>query len=150
MRALKVWIYILSLLLIIGLVTPNAFAQVAGQKNGNEANTLVFEKDNIQLAGNGMNITSGALNKLTGPDFTVIIKYHQLKPDGIQALFGISNSKKGNPSSYLDMYVRENGELGMEARDTNTKTNHLVSRPASVWGKYKNKPASNIVALVLN
>ncbi|ANQ82112.1 sialidase domain-containing protein [Staphylococcus pseudintermedius] len=150
MRVLKVWIYILSLLLIIGLVTPNAFAQVAGQKNGNEANTLVFEKDNIQLAGNGMNITSGALNKLTGPDFTVIIKYHQLKPDGIQALFGISNSKKGNPSSYLDMYVRENGELGMEARDTNTKTNHLVSRPASVWGKYKNKPASNIVALVLN
>lgn len=35
------------------------------------------------------------------------------------------------------MYVRENGELGMEARDTNTKTNHLVSRPASVWGNTK-------------
>ncbi|HHU6750750.1 TPA: sialidase domain-containing protein [Staphylococcus pseudintermedius] len=148
MKAFKLWIAILSLLLIIDLVTPNAFAQVVEQKN--ESNTLVFERDNIQLTGNGMDITSSALNKLTEPDFTVIIKYHQLKLDGIQALFGISNSKKDNQNSYLDMYVRENGELGMEARDTNTKTNHLVSRPASVWGKYKNKPATNTVAFVSN
>ncbi|WP_238989647.1 sialidase family protein [Staphylococcus sp. MI 10-1553] len=137
-------------MLIIGLVTPNAFAQVIGQENENGSNALVFERDNIQLTGNGMNVTSSVLNKLTGPDFTVIIKYHQLNTDGIQALFGISNSKKGNQNSYLDMYVRENGELGMEARDSYTKTNHLVSRPASVWGKYKNKPATNTVAFVSN
>ncbi|WP_431305873.1 sialidase domain-containing protein, partial [Streptococcus pneumoniae] len=56
---------------------------------------------------------------------------------GLQALFGISNSKPGQQNSYVDVFLRDNGELGMEARDTSSNKNNLVSRPASVWGKYK-------------
>lgn len=46
------------------------------------------------------------------------------------------------------MFLRDNGELGMEARDTSSNKNHLVSRPASVWGKYKQEAVTNTVAVV--
>lgn len=110
--------------------------------------TPVFEASNVILNGQGEDITSQIGNKLQGNYFTVVITYNQTKNSGVQALFGISNSKIGNQNSYLDVFVRDNGELGMEARDTSSNTNNLVFRPASVWGKYQNKPVSNIVALV--
>ncbi|MCE2618901.1 MULTISPECIES: sialidase domain-containing protein [Streptococcus] len=60
----------------------------------------------------------------------------------------MSNSKPGQQNSYVDVFLRDNGELGMEARDTSSNKNHLVSRPASVWGKYKQEAVTNTVAVV--
>lgn len=108
----------------------------------------VFEASDVTLNGQGVDITNQVLDKLQGDDFTVVVSYEQAKHTGIQALFGISNATAGNQNSYLDLFVRDTGELGMEARDTASKTNNLVARPASVWGKYRQEPVSNTVALV--
>ncbi|MFS5201036.1 exo-alpha-sialidase [Streptococcus agalactiae] len=108
----------------------------------------VFEVSNVTLNGQGTDVTGQVGDKLQGNDFTVVVTYNQTKNSGVQALFGISNSKVGSQNSYLDVFVRDNGELGMEARDTSSNTNNLVSRPASVWGKYQNQPVTNTVALV--
>ncbi|EGO8295532.1 sialidase [Enterococcus faecalis] len=112
--------------------------------------TTVYEASNITLNGQGEDITNQLGDKLKKDDFTIVVTYDQSKNNGIQALFGVSNSKVGNQNSYLDIFIKDNGELGMEARDTSSNTNNLVSRPASVWGKYKNQPVSNTIALVAN
>ncbi|UXR54182.1 sialidase family protein [Staphylococcus schleiferi] len=150
MKKLKILICAVIIFLVMGCYELNTNVQVNAQTDKNEDNSLLFEKNNIELKGGGINVTEDILDKLNGPGFIVIIKYSQSKPDGVQALFGISNSKKGNANSYLDLYINEKGELGMEARDSGSQTNNVVSRPASVWGKYKNKPVSNTVALVSN
>ncbi|EKR9279535.1 hypothetical protein P9698_002951, partial [Enterococcus faecalis] len=122
--------------------------QVYADQNDNSiiSETPIFEAANITLNGQGADVTRQVGHKFQGNDFTAVITYNQTKNSGIQALFGISNSKVGNQNSYLDVFIRDNGELGMEARDTSSNTNNLVSRPASVWGKYKNQPVSNTIA----
>lgn len=106
----------------------------------------IFEASNLSLKGEGLDVTDRVKNKLYGDSYTVVISYDQTKNDGVQSLFGMSNSTPGNQNSYVDIFVRENGELGMEARDSASNTNYLISRPASVWGKYKDKPVLNTVA----
>lgn len=109
-----------------------------------------FETSDVTLEGQGLDVTNQVKDKLQNNNFTLVITYEQTKNDGVQALFGISNGQSGHQNSYVDIFVRDNGEVGMEARDTSSRTNHLVSRPASVWGKYNNTPVSNTVALVVD
>lgn len=116
-----------------------------------DSGQLIYEKSNIELNKNGYDLTQqlqNRLNKLSS--FTVLIAFNQKDNSGVQSLFGISNSKPGNSNSYLDIFLRDNGELGMEARDTSKKVNNLVSRPASLWGKYNKKSVENIIALSVN
>ncbi|WP_159795389.1 sialidase family protein [Streptococcus halichoeri] len=108
----------------------------------------IFEASQLTLNGQAAEVSEQIGDKLKGNDFTLIISYSQTENKGDQALFGMSNPAPGNQNSYIDLFIRENGELGMEARDTSTQTNHLVARPAAVWGRFKHKPVINNVALV--
>ncbi|WP_281197956.1 hypothetical protein [Staphylococcus schleiferi] len=94
MKKLKILICAVIIFLVMGCYELNTNVQVNAQTDKNEDNSLLFEKNNIELKGGGINVTEDILDKLNGPGFTVIIKYSQSKPDGVQALFGISNSKK--------------------------------------------------------
>ncbi|MCZ9599369.1 MULTISPECIES: sialidase family protein [Lactobacillus] len=108
----------------------------------------IYEANNIKLNRTGYNITNELNSKLiNNHSFSIVLSFEQYSNTGLQALFGFSNSKPGNNNSYLDVFVRDNGELGMEARDTSKKINNLVSRPASLWGKYNKKSVENTIAL---
>ncbi|PCF37947.1 sialidase family protein [Staphylococcus delphini] len=109
---------------------------------------LIDSEKNLHLTGEGADITKKLKGKIENKDFTIWIQFKQDEHKGNQALIGASNSKSQN--SYFDVFVRENGELGAEVRNESTQTNHLISRPASVWGKFKSKPVSNTVAIVGN
>lgn len=148
MRFIKFFISFIAIILMTFILENQVYAD----QNDNSIilETPVFEASNITLNGQGADVTGQMGHKFQGNNFTAVITYNQTKNSGIQALFGISNSKVGNQNSYLDVFVRDNGELGMEARDTSSNTNNLVSRPASVWGKYQNQSVSNTIALVAN
>ncbi|MQQ65439.1 sialidase [Streptococcus mitis] len=129
-------------------VQPRTVETTVKDRSSTAEETPVLEKNNVTLTGGGENVTNELKDKFTSGDFTAVIKYNQSSEKGLQALFGISNSKPGQQNSYVDVFLRDNGELGMEARDTSSNKNHLVSRPASVWGKYKQEAVTNTVAVV--
>ncbi|HFQ9070759.1 sialidase family protein, partial [Streptococcus pneumoniae] len=129
-------------------VQPRTVETTVKDPSSTAEETPVLEKNNVTLTGGGENVTKELKDKFTSGDFTVVIKYNQSSEKGLQALFGISNSKPGQQNSYVDVFLRDNGELGMEARDTSSNKNNLVSRPASVWGKYKQEAVTNTVAVV--
>lgn len=129
-------------------VQPRTVETTVKDPSSTAEETPVLEKNNVTLTGGGENVTNELKDKFTSGDFTVVIKYNQSSEKGLQALFGISNSKPGQQNSYVDVFLRDNGELGMEARDTSSNKNHLVTRPASVWGKYKQEAVTNTVAVV--
>lgn len=111
----------------------------------------VYTQKDISLTKNGLDITDELKEIMTGESHTIFMKFSSEETDNLQALFGISNSQKGQMDNYFDIFLRENGELGVEVREAESNTNYLISRPAAVWGKQQSgKPATNAIAVVLN
>ena len=111
----------------------------------------VYTKVGISLTKNGLDVTDELKETMSGDSHTIFVKFSSKETTDLQALFGISNSKKGGMNNYFDIFLRGNGELGIEVRDADTNTNYLVSRPAAVWGKKQSgEPATNAIAVVLN
>ncbi|HEV9686807.1 TPA: exo-alpha-sialidase [Streptococcus pneumoniae] len=78
------------------------------------------------------------------------LNYGQLsiKPNSLQALFGLSNSKAGFKNNYFSIFMRDSGEIGVEIRDAQKGINYLFSRPASLWGKHKGQAVENTLVFV--
>lgn len=110
----------------------------------------VFEKNNIVLTNQGLDVTNEVKQSLTSDSSTIIIKFSSNNQNALQSLFGISNKDNGFQNNYFDIFLRNNGELGVEVRDANDNINYLISRPASLWGKDQRGEVSNTVAFVSN
>ncbi len=110
-----------------------------------------YKIENVELEGEGLDITDELEPKIKAGSHTFIVKYSSNTPNNLQALVGISNNNTGKSDNYFDIFQRTNGELGSEIRESESKTNHLISRPAAVWGKnQKNEPVTNKIAFVSN
>ncbi|WP_086428552.1 sialidase family protein [Staphylococcus cornubiensis] len=150
----KRFLFIFKALFIFSIAGVLSFFNVQPVNAGTSSNeskadpNLVFSQKETHLTGKGSDITKALQGKIDKGDFTAIIQFKQDDVKGNQALFGASNSKTRN--SYFDVFVRENGELGAEVRNETSRTNDLIARPASIWGKFKNQPVSNTVAIVGN
>ncbi len=112
--------------------------------------TPIFERNNIVLNNQGLDVTNDLQQALTSDSSTIIIKFKSNNQNALQALFGISNKNTGYKNNYFDIFLRNNGELGVEVRDANANINYLIARPASLWGKDENGEVSNTIAFVSN
>lgn len=110
--------------------------------------TPIFEKTNVALNNQGLDVTNDVKDLLTSNSSTIIIQFKSSNQNPLQSLFGISNNNNGFRNNYFDIFLRNNGELGVEVRDANANINYLIARPASLWGKDQNGEVSNTIAFV--
>lgn len=110
--------------------------------------TPVYQTNSIDLNNNAIDITPKIISKVNSNQQSVVVKFSSNKPNKLQALFGISNKEKGFRNSYFSIFMRDNGEVGMEVRDTTKGIDYLFSRPASIWGKHKGVAVENTVILL--
>lgn len=132
---LKTFLTVLMILLGMNLFSHNVSAQ----------SDLVFSKEDIKLDGTSISLDDSIIEELTG-DVTIIAEFYSSYDNDVQALIGISNSQEGKRDSYFSIFMRDNGELGFELRDSAENFNLLLARPASLYGKYKGVQAKNIIA----
>ena len=52
------------------------------------------------------------------------MKFKADKPNSLQALFGLSNSKAGFKNNYFSIFMRDSGEIGVEIRDAQKGINY--------------------------
>lgn len=142
--------------LLLGLVCGQLIPTHASAKNDvassqvTAVSTPIFEKNNIVLNNQGLDVTNELKTSLTSESSTIIIKFKSNNQNALQSLFGISNKDTGFRNNYFSFFMRNNGELGVEVRDANNSINYLISRPASLWGKDQNGEVSNTIAFVSN
>ncbi len=130
---------------------PNVDAKSVSSSSHNEVvPTPIFEKYNILLNNEGVDLTNQISPFLTSDSATIIIEFKTNNENALQALFGISNKDNGYRNNYFDIFLRNNGELGVEIRDASDSINYLFSRPASLWGKSHQGEISNTIAFVSN
>ena len=108
----------------------------------------VFQGGSYQLNNKSIDISPLLLDKLSGESQTVVMKFKADKPNSLQALFGLSNSKAGFKNNYFSIFMRDSGEIGVEIRDAQKGINYLFSRPASLWGKHKGQAVENTLVFV--
>ncbi|HGP8138974.1 TPA: neuraminidase NanB [Streptococcus pneumoniae] len=108
----------------------------------------IFQGGSYQLNNKSIDISSLLLDKLSGESQTVVMKFKADKPNSLQALFGLSNSKAGFKNNYFSIFMRDSGEIGVEIRDAQKGINYLFSRPASLWGKHKGQAVENTLVFV--
>lgn len=108
----------------------------------------IFQGGSYQLNNKSIDISPLLLDKLSGESQTVVMKFKADKPNSLQALFGLSNSKAGFKNNYFSIFMRDSGEIGVEIRDAQKGINYLFSRPASLWGKYKGQAVENTLVFV--
>ena len=108
----------------------------------------VFQGGSYQLNNKSIDISPLFLDKLSGESQTVVMKFKADKPNSLQALFGLSNSKAGFKNNYFSIFMRDSGEIGVEIRDAQKGINYLFSRPASLWGKHKGQAVENTLVFV--
>ncbi len=108
----------------------------------------IFQGGSYQLNNKSIDISSLLLDKLSGENQTVVMKFKADKPNSLQALFGLSNSKAGFKNNYFSIFMRDSGEIGVEIRDAQKGINYLFSRPASLWGKHKGQAVENTLVFV--
>lgn len=108
----------------------------------------IFQGGSYQLNNKSIDISSLLLDKLSGESQTVVMKFKADKPNSLQALFGLSNSKAGFKNNYFSIFMRDSGEIGVEIRDAQEGINYLFSRPASLWGKHKGQAVENTLVFV--
>lgn len=108
----------------------------------------IFQGGSYQLNNKSIDISSLLLDKLSGESQTVVMKFKADKPNSLQALFGLSNSKAGFKNNYFSILMRDSGEIGVEIRDAQEGINYLFSRPASLWGKHKGQAVENTLVFV--
>ncbi|HGK2764423.1 TPA: neuraminidase NanB [Streptococcus pneumoniae] len=108
----------------------------------------IFQGGSYQLNNKSIDISSLLLDKLSGESKTVVMKFKADKPNSLQALFGLSNSKAGFKNNYFSIFMRDSGEIGVEIRDAQKGINYLFSRPASLWGKHKGQAVENTLVFV--
>ena len=111
----------------------------------------VYESQNVTLDNQGQEAPKEILNDIKeNPNSTIYVDYNTDNSNSLQALIGVSNSDSGYRNSYASIFIRDNGELGAEVRDTKDNTNYLFATPASLYGSSKGKDLSNKVAFVAN
>lgn len=108
----------------------------------------IFQGGSYQLNNKSIDISPLLLDKLSGDSQTVVMKFKADKPNSLQALFGLSNSKAGFKNNYFSIFMRDSGEIGVEIRDAQKGINYLFSRPASLWGKHKGQAVENTLVFV--
>ncbi|CEV48502.1 neuraminidase NanB [Streptococcus pneumoniae] len=108
----------------------------------------IFQGGSYQLNNKSIDISPLLLDKLSGESQTVVMKFKADKPNSLQALFGLSNSKAGFKNNYFSIFMRDSGEIGVEIRDAQKGINYLFSRPASLWGKHKGQAVENTLVFV--
>lgn len=108
----------------------------------------VFQGGSYQLNNKSIDISPLFLDKLSGESQTVVMKFKADKPNSLQALFGLSNSKVGFKNNYFSIFMKDSGEIGVEIRDAQKGINYLFSRPASLWGKHKGQAVENTLVFV--
>lgn len=108
----------------------------------------IFQGGSYQLNNKSIDISPLLLDKLSGESQTVVMKFKADKPNSLQALFGLSNSKAGFKNNYFSIFMRDSGEIGVEIRDGQKGINYLFSRPASLWGKHKGQAVENTLVFV--
>lgn len=108
----------------------------------------IFQGSSYQLNNKSIDISPLLLDKLSGESQTVVMKFKADKPNSLQALFGLSNSKAGFKNNYFSIFMRDSGEIGVEIRDAQKGINYLFSRPASLWGKHKGQAVENTLVFV--
>lgn len=108
----------------------------------------IFQGGSYKLNNKSIDISSLLLDKLSGESQTVVMKFKADKPNSLQALFGLSNSKAGFKNNYFSIFMRDSGEIGVEIRDAQEGINYLFSRPASLWGKHKGQAVENTLVFV--
>lgn len=108
----------------------------------------IFQGGSYQLNNKSIDISPLLLDKLSGESQTVVMKFKEDKPNSLQALFGLSNSKAGFKNNYFSIFMRDSGEIGVEIRDAQKGINYLFSRPASLWGKHKGQAVENTLVFV--
>ncbi|WP_210132815.1 exo-alpha-sialidase [Staphylococcus sp. GDH8C126P] len=118
------------------------------ENNSNIEYKPIFEKNNVVLKNESLDITDELNQIFVSEDSAIIIKFKSNNKNALQALFGISNKDEGFENNYFDIFIRNDGGLGAEIRDNNEDINHLISRPASLWGKNQEGQVSNIIAFV--
>jgi len=110
---------------------------------------LIFEK-------NDQNIVSGTPVNLSGEAYadkllnmeegTVVVQYTSTSNFVVQSLFSVSNGRAGNTNSYLSVYIKPDGALGLEIRNTNGFSYNIVKANA-VKTSYKGVAAKNTIAI---
>lgn len=108
----------------------------------------IFQGGSYQLNNKSIDISPLLLDKLSGESQTVVMKFKADKPNSLQALFGLSNSKAGFKNNYFSIFMRDSGEIGVEIRDAQKGINYLFSRPASLLGKHKGQAVENTLVFV--
>ncbi|MFK4998473.1 sialidase domain-containing protein [Bacillus sp. N9] len=104
---------------VIALLLGFGFGQVSpahtSAKNEIASNQVqsvsqpVFEKSNIILNNQGLDVTDEVKQSLTSESSTIIIKFKSNNQNALQSLFGISNKDKGFRNNYFDIFLRNNG-----------------------------------------
>ncbi|WP_161980239.1 sialidase family protein [Streptococcus sp. S784/96/1] len=108
----------------------------------------VYHSGKVELNSQGIDITTGTLDKFKSDSQSIVVKFASNKPNALQSLIGISNSSRGYKNNYFSIFMRDNGEIGIEVRDAGKGINYLFSRPASIWGEHKGIAVENTVVFV--
>ncbi|RRR88027.1 hypothetical protein CWI05_10700, partial [Streptococcus pneumoniae] len=69
----------------------------------------IFQGGSYQLNNKSIDISPLLLDKLSGESQTVVMKFKADKPNSLQALFGLSNSKAGFKNNYFSIFMRDSG-----------------------------------------
>ncbi|WP_339260574.1 exo-alpha-sialidase [Lysinibacillus sp. FSL K6-3209] len=145
----KVGTFKIMIIVLFFVFSTLGSAPVYAKDSSNPAK-LVYQTDNLELKNQGKDITNNVKDVLDSESTTIIIKFKTDNQNALQALFSSSNNNPYFRNNYFDIFMRNNGELGIEVRDATEHINYLFARPASLWGKSKNKTALNAIAFVAN
>ncbi|MGT2911702.1 sialidase domain-containing protein [Streptococcus cameli] len=140
----------LGLLLLAGAVISNVPTSViATELTATELDSYpIYQSKGIDLNNQGNEITSNVLEKFKSDKQSIVIKFSSNHQNPLQALVGISNSSSGFRNNYFSIFTRDNGEIGVEIRDSKKGINYLFARPASLWGEHKGMLVENTVVFV--
>lgn len=112
--------------------------------------SILLEKSNVDIAegqGYSLDQEAGAEYVKAMTQGTIILSYKSTSENGIQSLFSVGNSTKGNQDRHFHIYITNAGGVGIELRNTDGVFKYTLDRPASVRALYKGERVFNTVAL---